>query len=140
MPIGIPALKGASRLLLCAGVALLALSAFSQADARPSHRRATSIYGAAPAYWSAGRPADTRRDALGRRVLRLHRADAGVVQLDPHLRGSDGRLAEHIEAVPPSGPPLPPELYIAPFNTGVPTFVYWRGYWRYRHAHYQRRR
>lgn len=132
-------LKGAAALLLLGAAALLTLSGLSGAEARSGHRRATSVYGGAPAYWGAERPAAARRDALGRRVARLHAADAKVVQLDPHLRGSDGRLAEHLAAIPPSGTPQSADYYFLPIYEGSPPLIYWRGFWHRHHRLRSRR-
>ncbi len=139
MPIGTQILKGASRLLFLGAATLLMLAGLSAAEASRVHRRATSVYGAAPAYWSYERPAATRRDVFGRRVLRLRPGDARVSQLDPRLRGSDGRLAEHLSAVPPSGTPPPPEYYLPWFYDGAPAATWWRGYWRHYRSLYRRR-
>ena len=120
--------KSATLRALLGAAALLAVSGVD-AEARMYHRRATSIYGARPAYWGFERPAAAGRDLVGRRTLRLRRSDASVSQLNPRLRSNDGRLAEHLLQYESPPPCFGCGLFLL---QSAPPLLYWPGYPHFR--------
>jgi hypothetical protein len=137
MPEGKAILFGASRLVLAGVTTLLTAGGFSGVEASQFHRRDTSIYGPRPAYWGTERSVPTYRDIWGWRHARFKKSHAAIGQLDPRLRGNDGRLLEEVGG--PSRANAEPGLCdcILPLSQGGPHFIFVPG--RFQFHHFRRR-